>query len=114
MKKLEKEYTTIKTKEMEEQGEIKRLRTENRLLKQRIETLEKESASLADRLIQGQVTRAQEAEENYLIKRELATIKQQTDAARAKLEQAESTIRELQHHRHWHKCSSTYNEDFVL
>ncbi|XP_027985766.1 ecotropic viral integration site 5 protein homolog isoform X4 [Eptesicus fuscus] len=65
MKKLEKEYTTIKTKEMEEQVEIKRLRTENRLLKQRIETLEKESASLADRLIQ-------------------------------------------------HKCSSSYNEDFVL
>uniref|UniRef100_A0A2R9B2U9 Ecotropic viral integration site 5 n=1 Tax=Pan paniscus TaxID=9597 RepID=A0A2R9B2U9_PANPA len=64
-KKLEKEYTTIKTKEMEEQVEIKRLRTENRLLKQRIETLEKESASLADRLIQ-------------------------------------------------HKCSSNYNEDFVL
>ncbi|XP_073810261.1 ecotropic viral integration site 5 protein homolog isoform X13 [Danio rerio] len=52
MKKLEKEYTTIKTKEMEEQVEIKRLRTENRLLKQRIDTLEKESASLADRLIQ--------------------------------------------------------------
>lgn len=47
------------------------------------------------------MTRAQEAEENYLIKRELATIKQQTDAARAKLEQAESTIRELRHHRHW-------------
>ncbi|KAJ8363449.1 hypothetical protein SKAU_G00122800 [Synaphobranchus kaupii] len=72
MKKLEKEYTTIKNKEMEEQIEIKRLRTENRLLKQRIETLEKESAALADRLIQGQVTRALEAEENYVIKRELA------------------------------------------
>uniref|UniRef100_A0A674N4N1 Ecotropic viral integration site 5 like n=1 Tax=Takifugu rubripes TaxID=31033 RepID=A0A674N4N1_TAKRU len=43
MKKLEKEYTTIKNKEMEEQIEIKRLRTENRLLKQRIETLEKYS-----------------------------------------------------------------------
>ncbi|XP_051026865.1 ecotropic viral integration site 5 protein homolog isoform X1 [Acomys russatus] len=114
MKKLEKEYTTIKTKEMEEQVEIKRLRTENRLLKQRIETLEKESASLADRLIQGQVTRAQEAEENYLIKRELATIKQQSDEASAKLEQAQSTIRELRHHHRWHKCSSTYNEDFVL
>ncbi|XP_035311680.1 ecotropic viral integration site 5 protein homolog isoform X2 [Cricetulus griseus] len=114
MKKHEKEYTTIKTKEMEEQVEIKRLRTENRLLKQRIETLEKESASLADRLIQGQVTRAQEAEENYLIKRELATIRQQSDEASAKLEQAESTIRELRHHHHWHKCSSTYNEDFVL
>nr|XP_015817806.2 ecotropic viral integration site 5 protein homolog isoform X5 [Nothobranchius furzeri] len=41
MKKLEKDYTTIKTKEMEEQVEIKRLRTENRLLKQRIDTLEK-------------------------------------------------------------------------
>ncbi|XP_053447687.1 ecotropic viral integration site 5 protein homolog isoform X4 [Nycticebus coucang] len=133
MKKLEKEYTTIKTKEMEEQVEIKkhlyqcffqsidvppegeeRLRTENRLLKQRIETLEKESASLADRLIQGQVTRAQEAEENYLIKRELATIKQQSDEASAKLEQAEHTIRKLQCQQQWHKCSSNYNEDFVL
>ncbi|XP_023365646.1 ecotropic viral integration site 5 protein homolog [Otolemur garnettii] len=114
MKKLEKEYTTIKTKEMEEQVEIKRLRTENRLLKQRIETLEKESASLADRLIQGQVTRAQEAEENYLIKRELATIKQQSDEASAKLERAENTIRKLQCQQQWHKCSSNYNEDFVL
>ncbi|XP_059946104.1 ecotropic viral integration site 5 protein homolog isoform X3 [Mesoplodon densirostris] len=114
MKKLEKEYTTIKTKEMEEQVEIKRLRTENRLLKQHIETLEKESASLADRLIQGQVTRAQEAEENYLIKRELANIKQQSDEASAKLEQAENTIRKLQHQQQWHKCSSNYNEDFVL
>ncbi|XP_059678239.1 ecotropic viral integration site 5 protein homolog isoform X1 [Gavia stellata] len=114
MKKLEKEYTTIKTKEMEEQVEIKRLRTENRLLKQRIETLEKESASLADRLIQGQVTRAQEAEENYLIKRELATIKQQSDEAITKLEQAENTIRELQQQQQWPKCSSRYSEDFVL
>ncbi|XP_071421914.1 ecotropic viral integration site 5 protein homolog isoform X3 [Pithys albifrons albifrons] len=105
MKKLEKEYTTIKTKEMEEQVEIKRLRTENRLLKQRIETLEKESASLADRLIQGQVTRAQEAEENYLIKRELATIKQQSDEAITKLEQAENTIRELQQQQQWRNSS---------
>uniref|UniRef100_A0A3Q3VZS6 Rab-GAP TBC domain-containing protein n=1 Tax=Mola mola TaxID=94237 RepID=A0A3Q3VZS6_MOLML len=46
MKKLEKEYTTIKTKEMEEQVEIKRLRTENRLLKQRIDTLEKKGVPL--------------------------------------------------------------------
>ncbi|XP_060132717.1 ecotropic viral integration site 5 protein homolog isoform X4 [Zootoca vivipara] len=45
MKKLEKEYTTIKTREMEEQVEIKRLQTENRLLKQRIETLEKQKCS---------------------------------------------------------------------
>ncbi|XP_049582545.1 ecotropic viral integration site 5 protein homolog isoform X2 [Syngnathus scovelli] len=85
MKKLEKEYTTIKTKEMEEQVEIKRLRTENRLLKQRIDTLEK-----------GQVTRAQEAEENYLVKRELATLKQQSEGVAAQLEQANHTIRQLQ------------------
>ncbi|XP_056379121.1 ecotropic viral integration site 5 protein homolog isoform X1 [Hyla sarda] len=114
MKKLEKEYTTIKTKEMEEQVEIKRLRTENRLLKQRIETLEKESASLADRLIQGQVTRAQEAEENYLIKRELATMKQQNDESSGKLEQAQYTISELRQQQQLHKCNPRYSEDFVL
>ncbi|CAK6953377.1 EVI5-like protein [Scomber scombrus] len=85
MKKLEKEYTTIKNKEMEEQIEIKRLRTENRLLKQRIETLEK-----------GQVTRAQEAEENYVIKRELAVVRQQCNTASESLEKAQETIRELQ------------------
>ncbi|XP_036372046.1 ecotropic viral integration site 5 protein homolog isoform X6 [Megalops cyprinoides] len=44
MKKLEKDYTTVKMKEMEEQVEIKRLRTENRLLKQRIDTLEKKGS----------------------------------------------------------------------
>uniref|UniRef100_A0A7N8XGJ3 Ecotropic viral integration site 5 like n=1 Tax=Mastacembelus armatus TaxID=205130 RepID=A0A7N8XGJ3_9TELE len=94
MKKLEKEYTTIKNKEMEEQIEIKRLRTENRLLKQRIETLEK-----------GQVTRAQEAEENYVIKRELAVVRQQCSTASENLEKAQDTIRELQQQR--------YTEQFV-
>ncbi|XP_051569135.1 EVI5-like protein isoform X2 [Myxocyprinus asiaticus] len=114
MKKLEKEYTTIKTKEMEEQVEIKRLRTENRLLKQRIDTLEKESASLADRLIQGQVTRAQEAEENYLVKRELATVKQQNEEASAQLEQAQSTIRQLQQQQLFAKGNPRYTEEFIL
>ncbi|XP_051232285.1 EVI5-like protein isoform X3 [Dicentrarchus labrax] len=119
MKKLEKEYTTIKTKEMEEQVEIKRLRTENRLLKQRIDTLEKESASLADRLIQGQVTRAQEAEENYLVKRELATVKQQSEEATAELEQAKKTIRQLQQQQQQQqqphaKGAPRYSEESVL
>ncbi|XP_074523782.1 ecotropic viral integration site 5 protein homolog isoform X1 [Halichoeres trimaculatus] len=114
MKKLEKEYTTIKTKEMEEQVEIKRLRTENRLLKQRIDTLEKESASLADRLIQGQVTRAQEAEENYLVKRELATVKQQSEEAAAQLEQAMKTIEQLQHQQPNAKGAPRYSEESVL
>ncbi|XP_041913889.1 ecotropic viral integration site 5 protein homolog isoform X2 [Alosa sapidissima] len=104
MKKLEKEYTTIKTKEMEEQVEIKRLRTENRLLKQRIDTLEK-----------GQVTRAQEAEENYLVKRELATVKQQSEDANAQLEQAHNTIRQLQQlHQQQGKGNWRYSEDFIL
>lgn len=114
MKKLEKDYTTIKTKEMEEQVEIKRLRTENRLLKQRIDTLEKESASLADRLIQGQVTRAQEAEENYLVKRELATVKQHNEETSAQLEQAQNTIRQLQQQQPFAKGNPRYSEEFIL
>ncbi|XP_016135009.1 EVI5-like protein isoform X1 [Sinocyclocheilus grahami] len=114
MKKLEKEYTTIKTKEMEEQVEIKRLRTENRLLKQRIDTLEKESASLADRLIQGQVTRAQEAEENYLVKRELVTVKQHNEETSALLEQAQNTIRQLQQQQPFAKGNTRYSEEFIL
>ncbi|XP_044309618.1 EVI5-like protein isoform X3 [Varanus komodoensis] len=109
MKRLEKEYTAIKNREMEEQIEIKRLRTENRLLKQRIETLEKESAALADRLIQGQVTRAQEAEENYIIKRELAVVKQQCCSATENLQKAQSTIRQLQDQ----QGNPRFSEDFV-
>ncbi|XP_047443734.1 ecotropic viral integration site 5 protein isoform X2 [Mugil cephalus] len=106
MKKLEKEYTTIKTKEMEEQVEIKRLRTENRLLKQRIDTLEK-----------GQVTRAQEAEENYLVKRELATVKQQSEEASAQLEQAKKTISQLQQQQQQQpqaKGANRFSEESVL
>ncbi|KAM7141948.1 EVI5-like protein isoform 4-T4 [Molossus nigricans] len=109
MKRLEKEYTAMKSKEMEEQIEIKRLRTENRLLKQRIETLEKESAALADRLIQGQVTRAQEAEENYVIKRELAVVRQQCSSAAEDLQKAQSTIRQLQEQ----QDNPRLTEDFV-
>ncbi|XP_047670101.1 EVI5-like protein isoform X2 [Tachysurus fulvidraco] len=103
MKKLEKEYTTIKSKEMEEQVEIKRLRTENRLLKQRIDTLEK-----------GQVTRAQEAEENYLVKRELATVKQQSEEVSAQLKQAQSTIRQLQQQEQPVKGNRRYSEESIL
>uniref|UniRef100_A0A3B4GKA1 Ecotropic viral integration site 5 like n=1 Tax=Pundamilia nyererei TaxID=303518 RepID=A0A3B4GKA1_9CICH len=65
----------------------------------------KESAALADRLIQGQVTRAQEAEENYVIKRELAVVRQQCTTASENLEKAQDTIRELQQQR--------YTEQFV-
>ncbi|XP_057564797.1 EVI5-like protein isoform X2 [Hippopotamus amphibius kiboko] len=98
MKRLEKEYAAMKSKEMEEQIEIKRLRTENRLLKQRIETLEK-----------GQVTRAQEAEENYVIKRELAVVRQQCSSAAEDLQKAQSTIRQLQQQ----QDNPRLTEDFV-
>ncbi|EPY86289.1 ecotropic viral integration site 5-like isoform 2 [Camelus ferus] len=98
MKRLEKEYAAMKSKEMEEQIEIKRLRTENRLLKQRIETLEK-----------GQVTRAQEAEENYVIKRELAVVRQQCSSAAEDLQKAQSTIRQLQEQ----QDNPRLTEDFV-
>uniref|UniRef100_A0A3P9PVC2 Ecotropic viral integration site 5 like n=1 Tax=Poecilia reticulata TaxID=8081 RepID=A0A3P9PVC2_POERE len=79
---------------------VQRLRTENRLLKQRIETLEKVREQLP-----GQVTRAQEAEENYVIKRELAVVRQQCNTANESLEKAQETIRELQ--------QQTYTEQFV-
>ncbi|KAK2494917.1 LOW QUALITY PROTEIN: hypothetical protein MC885_004213 [Smutsia gigantea] len=98
MKRLEKEYAAMKSKEMEEQIEIKRLRTENRLLKQRIETLEK-----------GQVTRAQEAEENYVIKRELAVVRQQCSSAAEDLQKAQSTIQQLQER----QDNPRLTEDFV-
>ncbi|XP_078075009.1 ecotropic viral integration site 5 protein homolog isoform X12 [Mustelus asterias] len=89
MKKLEKEYTTIKNKEMEEQVEIKRLRTENRLLKQRIETLEKESASLADRLIQHKCN--PRYSEDFVLQLE-------TELVQARLREAESqcALKEMQ------------------
>uniref|UniRef100_A0A8C7MI46 Ecotropic viral integration site 5 like n=1 Tax=Oncorhynchus kisutch TaxID=8019 RepID=A0A8C7MI46_ONCKI len=77
---------------------MKKLRTENRLLKQRIETLEK-----------GQVTRAQEAEENYVIKRELAVVRQQFSVTCQNLEKAQDTIGELQREKRPH----LYTEQFV-
>ncbi|XP_048773670.2 ecotropic viral integration site 5 ortholog-like isoform X9 [Ostrea edulis] len=97
MKKIEKEYTALKSKENEEQIELRRLRTENRLLRQRIEALEKESASLADRLIQYQVTRAQEAEETYALKNNLSTTKQKLVDTTRKLEEANTLIGDIKH-----------------
>ncbi|CAM9318357.1 unnamed protein product, partial [Lampetra planeri] len=66
MRKLEREYNTQRSKEIQEQVEMKRLRTENRLLRQRVENLEK-----------GQVCRAQENEEQSLLRRELAQLRHQ-------------------------------------
>ncbi|XP_054158022.1 ecotropic viral integration site 5 ortholog-like isoform X2 [Oppia nitens] len=95
MKKLAKDYQAVKNKEQEELVELRRLRTENRLLRQRIENLEQESAELADKLIQGQVCRAQEAEDNFVIKRELAASRQQELEVRQELDKALNTITEM-------------------
>lgn len=95
MKKLEKEYTAMKTKEQEELVELKRLRTENRLLRQRIDCLEAESSALADRLIRGQVSRAEEAEHNFAIKRELAALRQHDGETMEQLVTARDKIRKL-------------------
>lgn len=54
-----------------------------------------ESASLADRLIQYQVTRAQEAEETYALKNNLSTTKQKLVDTSRKLEEANTLIGDI-------------------
>merc|ERR1711899_663195 len=75
--------------------ELRRLRTENRLLRQRVDLLEQESSNLADRLIQGQVTRAEVEEHTFAIKRELAAIRQHDIETSHELENARQRIRKL-------------------
>lgn len=85
MKKIEKEYMTMKTKEMEEQVEMRRLRTECRLLRQRVDALEKENENLADKLIQDRVNRALEAEEKIIMGKELSIAKRQVKLSQSSL-----------------------------
>ncbi|VDK56194.1 unnamed protein product [Anisakis simplex] len=74
---------------------FQRLRTENRLLRQRIDYLEQESSALADRLIKGQVNLAQEAENCMSISHELHQLRDINSDAHRRLEEAYDTIREL-------------------
>uniref|UniRef100_A0A914DA08 Rab-GAP TBC domain-containing protein n=1 Tax=Acrobeloides nanus TaxID=290746 RepID=A0A914DA08_9BILA len=83
----------------------KRLRTENRLLRQRIDYLEHESSALADKLIRGQVDLAQQADNHLNIMHELNLLRDINSDAHRKLEGAYETIREL---------SSKRNEDLSL
>ncbi|KAF7493516.1 Ecotropic viral integration site 5 -like protein [Sarcoptes scabiei] len=99
MRRLSKDYSTIKAKEQEELVELRRLRTENRLLRQRIDNLEHESGELADKLIQGQVSRAQEAEDHFVLKRELSAAKLLEQELRIELEKANEVIAELKEKR---------------
>lgn len=96
MKKLCKDYTTIKTKEQEEAVEFRRLRTENRLLLERLRMLEQESKELAEKLIEGQVERAQEAEDNYNVKRDLSRMRTTDEENKATIVRLEAQIYELE------------------
>lgn len=73
---------------------LQRLRTENKLLKQRIEVLESESSELANKLIQGQVGRAEEVETTFALKRELAAVRQHYLEA---MKQLENVTQQYQH-----------------
>jgi predicted nuclease with TOPRIM domain len=72
---------------------IQRLRTENRLLRQRAELLEAESSELADRLVRGQVSRAEEEEESFVLQRELAALRHAHLEVQHKLEMAQEQLK---------------------
>ncbi|XP_063703670.1 ecotropic viral integration site 5 ortholog isoform X3 [Culicoides brevitarsis] len=95
MKKMEKEYADLRKKEQEEMVELRRLRSENRLLKKRNELLEGESAELAARLVRGQVSRAEEEETSYAISSELHLLKRSHLEISHQLEVANEEIRAL-------------------
>uniref|UniRef100_A0A1I7S0M8 GRIP domain-containing protein n=1 Tax=Bursaphelenchus xylophilus TaxID=6326 RepID=A0A1I7S0M8_BURXY len=73
----------------------KRLRTENRLLRQRIDYLEHESSALADRLVRGQVDLAQQADNCLSISHELHVLRDINSDAHRRLEEAYETVRQL-------------------
>ncbi|KAI6243994.1 Ecotropic viral integration site 5-like protein [Aphelenchoides fujianensis] len=91
MKKLEKDYLAKRTKEQEEAIELRRLRTENRLLRQRIDYLEHESSALADRLW----TSRRRPDDCLNISHELHVLREINSDAHRRLEEAYETIREL-------------------
>nr|AAL28569.1 HL04393p [Drosophila melanogaster] len=76
-------------------AELRRLRRENCLLKQRNELLEAESAELADRLVRGQVSRAEEEETSYAIQTELMQLRRSYLEVSHQLENANEEVRGL-------------------
>ncbi|CAH8875911.1 unnamed protein product [Trichobilharzia szidati] len=68
---------TMRSQEREEQIELRRLRTENGLLLQRLARLEEESAVMADHLVKCQLIRAQEAEAAIALRCELAILRRE-------------------------------------
>lgn len=96
MKKWEKDYTTLKIKEQEDLEEVRRLRTENRMLRQKVSMLETESGQLAERLVRGQVSRADQEETAFHLKRQLEALKQHDAETTAQLRELQERLRHIQ------------------
>ncbi|KAK4036039.1 ecotropic viral integration site 5 ortholog isoform X3 [Daphnia magna] len=96
MKKWEKEYTALKTKEQEDQEEVRRLRTENRMLRQKVSMLETESSELAERLVRGQVSRADQEETTFHLKRELEASRQRDAENNAHLRELQQRLKHME------------------
>ena len=71
MAKWRREAELERKRELADEGEVRRLRAENRILSCRIQSLEKENNTLAHNLIQRSVKQAIEAEEKILLGKEL-------------------------------------------
>merc|ERR1719457_314479 len=75
--KWEKEYSDTRSKETEDMIEMRTLKTENRLLLQKVQAFEEENLNLADKLIQERLNRAIDAEDKIRLQKELAIAKRQ-------------------------------------
>lgn len=71
---------------------FKRYKTENKLLKQRIDNLEKESVNLAERLIKGQVVNAQNSELIDILKNENKKLKEKLNELEIRNKENESLL----------------------
>jgi chromosome segregation ATPase len=96
MKRLEKEYEATRERASQEHEENRRLRSENKLLQDRVNHLELESSSLAGRLIEGQVNLAQEAEDLFVMRRELVALRKHDADLAEQLREAQLRIGELE------------------
>jgi len=96
MKKWEKDYTTLKIKEQEDLEEVRRLRAENRMLRQKVSMLETESGQLAERLVRGQVSRADQEETAFHLKRQMEALKQHDAETTAQLRELQERLRHMQ------------------
>uniref|UniRef100_A0A5S6R3M8 Rab-GAP TBC domain-containing protein n=1 Tax=Trichuris muris TaxID=70415 RepID=A0A5S6R3M8_TRIMR len=95
MQKFEKDYLVKRSKDQEEAAELRGIKAENRLLRQRLEYLEQESGSLADRLVDKQVSLAQGAEDLVTLNHEMARLRRLHSGVKEQLEDAYDTIRSL-------------------